>query len=159
MKPVLEAPDGGDIAEDGVDECVELTGLGSSQTVHFLALSGLLQEHIEQVHSSAFGAAGAFIPAAAQLNPAPDEEAETGAEDEAEVAGRGSSQTVHFIALSGDLHAHIEHVHSPALGATGAFIPAADQSKPVPFAMGLSLDMVRIGAERSKIGRLVTESA
>lgn len=156
LKPLLDTPEGGEMADAGVEEEEEAAARGSSQTVHFLAESGLLHEHVEQVHSPAFGAAGAFIPAAAQLNPELEEDAETGAEDNADVAGRGSSQIVHFFALSGDLQAHIEQVHSPPLGAVGVFNPAADQSKLVPFVIDLSLDAeLGIGAKRLKVGRLV----
>ncbi|CCO29232.1 hypothetical protein BN14_03237 [Rhizoctonia solani AG-1 IB] len=61
----------------------------ASQTVHFsVAVAGLDNEHVEQVHSPAVDAAGAFIPAAPQLKEAV---LVTGA-----APGLIASQTVHF---------------------------------------------------------------
>lgn len=77
------------------------------------------------------GAAGAFIPAAAQLNPVTD--------GDDVFPGRGASQTVHFsTTLAGFFSIQQEHSHSSPEAAGGGFIPAPAQLNP-PAAGGAAV--------------------
>lgn len=101
-----------------------------------------------QVHLLPEGA-GAFIPAAAQLKPPPfGVDCAFGCAE----AGVGASQTAH--ALAGDLFfsMHVSHVHSSVAAVAGAFMPAADQLKPVPVLVERMLEGTTL-QEKSKEGR------
>lgn len=107
--------------------CIYLLHLLVSQTVHLsTALAGLSHIHVEHFHPPT-ACVGAFIPAADQSKPL---WGAAGLEAGSEF-GLAVSQTEHFsVALAGLSHMHVEHFQPP-VACVGAFIPAADQSKPL----------------------------
>lgn len=87
--------------------------------------------HVEHVQDPDEGPAGAFMPAAAQLNPPLGTETAGAAGAVATAAGRGASHTAHWSSAPLFVNMQVEHVHDPGDAAVGAFIPAAAQSNPL----------------------------